>query len=399
MFTVIDALKDEGHNVIPLALAVDRNRDSIYEHYFLKSPFGPSNAMLSEAKLSIAEKFKLANRAIYYPAARRAVKKIIERERIDVVYLLNICNYISPSIIDGAKDMGVRTIMRLSDFNFICASYSFQRNGKICMECKNNLMKGIRYKCVRGSRLQTMARTAAIAFHRYSGVYKKVDAFVCPSRLMARELLDFGIERERVHYVPSFVKLVENNGARGKGRYALYFGRISKEKGVEVLVDAWRLLGGGAPILRIIGSGPEEVLLRKLVDDYQLENVEFLPFLEHKVMMDHLRSCAFVVIPSVCHDNAPMAAIEAMAQGKVVVASRVGGLPDQVQDGVNGVLVQPGDARALANAITTLIGDPDRMDAMGDAARLSAERYFNQQAHMNKLLAIFEGRGAGYLPN
>lgn len=391
MFSVTKALESAGHKVIPLALKLDRNRESPYSRYFLESPFGSHAAKLDEAKLSAIQKCKLAGRTLYCPTAKRKVSEIIEQEQIDVVYLLNICNYIGPSVIAGAKEMGVRVVMRLSDYNFVCASYHHERYGNICMECKKNILNAIRYKCVNGSVLQSLVRSAAIGLHKYSRIYRNVDAFVCPSNFMMDQLVDFELRRERIHVLPSFVKMEDCGISVKSGRYVLYLGRLSREKGIDILIKAWHLMGINAPQLRIIGSGPEEQALRQMASNYKLDNVEFKPFLEYEEVMEHLKACAFVIVPSVCHDNAPMAALEAMAMGKAIVASRVGGLPDQVQDGKTGLLVQAGDPESLANAMASLVRDPDRIAIMGKAARLSAQTHFSEKIHMEKLLKLFHG--------
>jgi len=389
MFAVVRALESDGHKVVPLALKLDCNRESPYSHYLLKPPFGGNIAKLGEAKLSIFGKLKLAWRTLHYPSARRAVSRIIEQEHIDVVYLLNICNYIGPDVIAGAKDKGVRVVMRLSDFNFVCASYHYMREGKICMECKKNLFNAVLHNC-RGSMMQSMIRTAAISLHKYSRIYHKVDAFVCPSKIMKSELQCFGLPQEKIHLLPSFMEMEDQGDSIDiAGRYVLYFGRLSREKGVDVLIKAWQLLGSNAPPLRVVGSGEEEETLKKMSADYKLGTVEFEPFLGREEVMNRIRECAFVVIPSVCHDNAPMAALESMALGKVIVASQVGGLPDQVQDGETGLLVPAGDPQALANAVTILMNDQERLAVMGKMARNRATYAFSQELHMKKLLAIF----------
>lgn len=389
LFTISPALEKIGHNVYPFALKVNKNLHSDNSDYFLDSPFGEGAAQLGEARLTLIDKFKLALKTIYSYKAKKAIKAVIRDKKIDVVYLLNICNYITPSVIDGAKELGVPVVMRLSDFNFICSSYHFMRDGQICMKCKKNTANAIKYRCVRGSLFQSLARVIAINVHRLSNVYEKVDAFVCPSKLMAKELEQFGISGNKVKYVPSFVDTSSFKPSAANGEYVLYYGRLSIEKGVGVLIDAWSLLGEGAPILRIVGSGDAEAELKNIVAEKGIDTISFEPFLGEEQVREILNASSFVLVPSVCHDNAPMVVFEAMASGKAVIASSVGGIIDQVVDGETGVLVPPGDPASIAEAVDFLKKNPEKNAEMGIAARNRAEVVFGPEVHLTALDKIF----------
>lgn len=389
MFTITAALEKQGHNIFPLALKVNKNLHSEYSSYFIKSPFGEDVAMLGDAKLNFLDKIKLALTTIYSYRAKRAIKKIIDDKNIDVVYLLNFCNYITPSVIDGAKDLGVPVVMRLSDFNFICSMYHFMRNGSFCRKCKDSTINAIRYRCVRGSFFQSLSRVLAINMHRLMGVYKKVDAFVCPSVLMKNELEQFGMAESKVNYIPSFVDTKKFAPELSDKGYALYYGRLSREKGIDVLINAWQILGVDAPPLRIIGSGDAEDELKQQVIDSGLQNISFSPFLAEGEVREIVDACTFVLIPSVWPDNSPMVAYESMALGKPVIASSIGGLADQVVDGGTGLLVPPGDPVSIADAVRTMCNDPELRDRMGVAARERAVNVFNADNHLASLNKIF----------
>ena len=365
------------------------NVESEYSDYFVDSPFGDGAAKLGEAELNLFLKLKLAFTTIYSWNAKTKIKKVIQDYNIDVVYLLNICNYMTPSVIDGAKSVGVPVVMRLSDFNFTCSSYHYMREGKICTACKKNTLNAIKYKCVRGSFFQSLARVLAINAHRVLGMYKNVDAFVCPSKLMKRELVEFGIDEGRVNYLPSFVDANDFKPNYDNKGYALFLGRLSKEKGVNVLIEAWRILGDAAPMLHIVGSGELELAFKGLVTQYGLTNIIFKPFMAEAAVREEISQCSFVVIPSLCHDNAPMVAFESMASGKSIIASKVGGLVDQVVDGKTGLLVPPNNPQLLAEAVLVISKDSAATVAMGRLARERAESVFSSEQHITSLNKIF----------
>ena len=390
LFAVKDLLEGEGHKVIPLTMQLDRNEPSPYAADFLPPPFSNAGAShFQQASPGLFEKIKLSGRAIYYPTARRRVAELVRREKIDLVYLLNICNYISPSVIDGARDGGARVVMRLSDFNFICASYHFFRDGQVCTACQQGLYHALKYRCMRGSLALSLSRVLAMKIHQLSGIYQKVNAFVAPSRFMADVLVQAGMPQARVHWVPSFVDLGEYEPAFTPGDYVLYFGRLDAEKGVDLLLRAWQALGSDAPPLRIVGSGEAEAELKTLAETLQVSNVTFHDFVEKDTLLGIIRGAAFVVVPSLWHDNAPMAVYEAMACGKAVVGSRLGGLIDQIEDQVSGLLVPPGEPDRLAQGVAALWGDQARLEAWGRAARQRMETLFSPANHMAALARIF----------
>jgi glycosyltransferase involved in cell wall biosynthesis len=388
MFSAIDFLERQGHHVVPLTLALEQNQPSPYAHYFLPSPFDQRTSHYKDSALGLTEKVRLTLRSIYYGAARRRVTEIVRREKIDTVYLLNICNYISPSVIDGARQAGARVVMRLSDFNFVCASYHFFRDGQVCTACQNGMYHAIKYRCVRDSLSLSAARVLAMKIHVAMRIYQRVHAFVTPSQFMAESLIQAQIPRERVHCIPSFVDLKQYTPVYKPGRYALYFGRLDTEKGVDQLLYAWQSIGKDAPPLRIIGSGEAEADLRKLARELDVSNVEFYGFMKKEQLIEQIQGAAFIVVPSLWPDNSPMAVYEAMACGKAVIGSWLGGIPDQVEDGKTGVLIEPGNVDAVAHAVMRLWQDVNLTETLGYAARQRAETEFSPENHISRLMDV-----------
>jgi glycosyltransferase involved in cell wall biosynthesis len=392
MFSVIDLLERAGHKVVPLAVRFSRNEPSPYSGDFLSPPAYEDEERYPDFSLGIAGKLRLLARSIYSLQARRRVVRAVCREKIDVVYLLNICNYISPSVIDGARWAGARIVLRLSDFNFVCASYHFLRDNRMCTLCLESLRHALRYRCARGSLKLSLARVLAMQAHRLAGLYEKIDAFVAPSGFMAETLGRFGAPRERIHHVPSFVDMVDYPRATDPGDSVLYCGRLDPEKGVDVLLRAWSLLGAEAPPLRILGTGEAEAELKRLAAELGLANVRFEGFVGQAALRRAMQEARIVLVPSLWPENSPMAVYEAMACARPVIASDIHGLREQIESGVSGVLVPPGDAAALAQASRQLWHQPSRAVEMGLMARRRMERHFSSERHLEALLKVF---GAG----
>lgn len=389
MFSVINLLEQYGHEVVPLTLNLKENRSSPYADDFLPSPFGKEFGHYDDSSLSWAAKLALTARSIYYPLARKRARQIIHRENIDVVYLLNIYNYISPSVIDAASQSGTRVIMRLSDFNFICASCRFFRDGRVCMACQHGLHNALKYRCVRDSFGMTLARVTAMKFHAIMGIYNRVDKFVAPSTFTISALTEMGIPRERLHYLPSFVNLEQYKPCFEPGDYVLYFGRLDRDKGVEVLLKAFQVLGSDAPHLRIIGKGEQEAELQSLANKLQNQRIKFCGFMNKEQLIEQIQGAAFVVVPSLWPDNSPMAVYESMACGKPVIGSKLGGLLDQIEDSENGYLVEPGNEYDLAQAVKSLWEDKVSIEMFGRKARLRMETEFSPESHISNLRNIF----------
>lgn len=390
MFSIMELLEKKGHKVIPLSLNITKNIETKYKDYFISSPFGENDSHFLDSNLSLSDKIKLVMRSLYSFEAKKKAAEIIVKENIDVIYILNICNYISPSIIDAAKEHGVKIVMRLSDFNFICASYLFYRNGKACEKCQQNILYSLKYKCMRGSLPLTFARAVTIATHRIMKLYQKVDCFIAPSRKMRDALIEFGIEENKVNYVPSFVNIEKYTSHSDHDGYVLFFGRISHEKGVQELVKAWAIFGKNAPPLLVIGDGEYVNEVKQLKNNLGVVNINFLSFMhDQDQLISYIQRCAFTVIPSLCYDNSPMAAYESMACGKAVIASNIGGLKDQIEDGVNGYLVPPEKPEALAAAVNKLWNSPSDICAFGKSSRDKMETLFSAESHLNKLLKHF----------
>ena len=391
LFSVTDLLERGGHRVIPLSLRLARNRPSPYEADFLPPPAGEGETRFQDFRLGLRDRLRLLGRAIYFPEARRRMARIVRREKIEAAYLLNICNYISPSVIDGAREAGARVALRLSDFNFVCASYHFFRDGRVCDECLRGALRGVWRRCAHGSAARSLARFISMKAHEFLGVYRKVDAFVAPSRFMAETLVRWGAPRGRVHHLPGFVNLEGCAPRYRPGDYALYFGRLSPEKGVDVALRAWAEMGRAAPPLRIVGEGPDRAMLTRMAERLGLRSVEFPGFLAGEALREAVSGSAFVLAPSLWPENSANTVYEAMAFGKAVIASRIGGLTEQTADGVTGLLVRPGDPTELAEAADKLWRDRRMAESFGRAGRRRMETVFSAERHLKRLEGILGG--------
>jgi glycosyltransferase involved in cell wall biosynthesis len=236
-----------------------------------------------------------------------------------------------------------------------------------------------------------MLRVASMWVHEFLHLYQAVDQFVAPSTRMIEELADFGIPREKISYLPTPVPANEYQPNYAHRNYFLFVGRVSQEKGLGVLLRAFRSVASRGYHLRLV-AGSDEDFEGALAADLAQPGVDLVgPMYGSELASQYAGACALVV-PSLSHDNSPNVVVEAMASGKPVIGSRVGGIPDQIGDDC-GLVVEPGDAVELAAAMTQMINDEAGRAAMGRAARGRAETVFGMESHLKGLLSVFARLG------
>ncbi|MFW5733590.1 MAG: glycosyltransferase family 4 protein [Oceanidesulfovibrio sp.] len=391
MFNVTGKLEALGHKTYPLCLDVENNIESEYSRYFISSPY-PNRKSHHASGTSPVTAAKLFFRSIYSQEAAAKAQRMISDYDIDVVYCLNIANYISPSVIHVAKKNKKRVLHRLSDYNLLCPEQYFFKNRRVCLECKESLLRAIPDKCVKHSLPATMGRIISMKLHRIMKLYERVDAFVCPSSFMRDQLVDMGFGEDKVHYLPSLVNVeadLAEQDLQTDRTFVLYLGRLSEEKGLDYLLDAMDVEGNRDIPLVLAGAGPEHESLREQAGRLA-NNIEFRGFVERDELDDLLRRSAFTVAPSIWHDNSPMSVFESLAAGKPIIATPLGGLRDQVGEEEAGLFVKPNDAVSLGNAIHRLWHDDALRVELSRGALHRFKTHFNPDMHMRGLLRLME---------
>jgi len=242
-------------------------------------------------------------------------------------------------------------------------------------------------RCNAGS-LPLSATNAVEAYvHAALGSYRKVHVFHCPSLFVLAKLMEHGVPRERLAFVPHFVDAQAFAPAQAAGRYAFFAGRLSEEKGLLPLLEAHRRTPGLE--LVIAGDGPLRAALEARVAPEQKARLTFAGHLTGDAYERAWREAAFLVLPSEWYEVRPMVIHEAMARGKAVISSRLGTIPEIVEEGMTGLLVPPGNAEALGAAMDALVRDPARSQAMGQAGRALVERLYAPAPHVRAMLDVY----------
>jgi glycosyltransferase involved in cell wall biosynthesis len=390
MFAVENLLRQRGHKVAPFAARYPQNRETPFARYFVSPPVRMGTVYFEDHPRSLPNLLRLLGRCFYSFEAKHKLKRLIRAESLDVAYILQHHNVLSPSVISAAKDLGRKAVVRLSDFALLCPAYHFLKQGRPCEACYGGLWHALPGRCSRGSLSVTLARVASMYFHRVLRIYERVDAFVTPTQFLREKMIRGGVPSARIHHIPTFIEGPPARARAQRQEHILYLGRLSPEKGVEHLLRAYERLRHPRVPLIIVGDGPptEVARLQGLTTALGLHDVRFSGFKSGNEVEQLLRECFFLVVPSICYENLPNVVLEAFVHAKPVIASRLGSLPEVVTDGVEGLLFEAANAQDLAAKMDALLTAPQQAREMGERAAYAAETRFSPTEHYRRLIEV-----------
>jgi glycosyltransferase involved in cell wall biosynthesis len=307
----------------------------------------------------------------------------------DLVYSLQFLNKMSPAVLDGFRLSGLPVVLRISDFGLICPESHLYDGRKACTDCiHGNFLHGVKKQCVMDSLSASLVRAAALTLHRVLGCRSRISAFVFPSRFTLERFAEAGFPEAKLHHVPTPVDVRNTEPKPCSNGPILFFGRVSPEKGVHHLLEAYRNLPEGKPPLVIVGTLGKTDYIDNLVSEYR--EAVFYEFLPREQLACHIQNAFCVVIPSVWYDNLPNVLIEAYAHGKPVIAPAHGCFLELVKDGETGLLYEAGNQGALQEKLSWALANSAAMMQMGKKGRKLVEEDFAPEKHYKKLLSIFE---------
>lgn len=405
-FDLKNLLEEKGNKVIPFSMQDERNFATPYEKYFV------SKVDIEKPKFS----FKAAGRILYSFEAKGKLEELIEKEKPDIAHLHNIYHQISPSILTVLKKHKIPTIMTLHDFKILCPIYILYSKGEVCEKCKTyRYWHCILRKCAKNSYLASKLNAFEMYWHKFLKIYENnVDLFVVPSEFLKNKILEWGrLPKEKIRVIPHFVddnslSAVIPNGVTNEnlpGNYILYFGRLSAEKGVNVLLEAVKMLKKSGKIqtkFYLAGSGPQEQKLKEFVKKENLEDgVKFLGHLGKEELQKTIKNSLFTVMPSVVYESFGLATLESFRLGKPVLASNLGALPELVnphtknfgegvKEGKTGMLFKADNPRDFAEKVLLMIQNQEKFKEMGEEAVKLVRDKYNKELHWQRLERIYK---------
>jgi glycosyltransferase involved in cell wall biosynthesis len=323
---------------------------------------------------------------IHNPFSRRVFGQFLREMRPDIVHIHNLYPFISPSILPECTAQCIPVVMTVHNFRLACPNGLLLSHGEVCHRC----LGGREYWCVlrncendifksTGYALRTVA---ARILRRY---YDNVNHFICLSAFQRNMLVKEGLPANRVTVLANPMSFTsETISSKVNHGYVAYVGRISPEKDVPTLIEAARRLGD----LQFKFAGDYHRLPE--VIKQKPENCEFLGQLNAEDIVQFYHNARMVVFATRCYEGFPTVLLEAMSHGLPVVCSRIGGLPEIVDDGITGLLYEPGNADELADRIRTLWQNPALCQRLGDAGRWKVNEDYAAERLLDRLLGIYE---------
>ena len=334
---------------------------------------------------------RLGTETIWSESSRKRLSNVLREWHPDLAHFHNTFPLISPSAYSACRDFGVPVVQTLHNYRLLCPAATLFRDGHTCEECvAQSLWMSVRYGCYRHSRPATATVAAMLAIHRRKNTWlTMVDCFIALTEFSRNKFIDAGFPEQKLAVKPNF--LLPDPGERsGAGGYALFLGRLSPEKGLNTLLSAWEKLSR-QHTLRILGNGPLQAELQRLVSANELSNVQMFGAMPHDEAIKVIREARVLILPSVWYECFPMTLVESFACGVPVIASRLGAMAEIVDDGRTGLHFTAGDADDLAAKVEWAWNHPEEMARMGCAARAEYEAKYTAERNYAKLLEIYAG--------
>lgn len=326
----------------------------------------------------------------------RDLAGLLEKDRPDVCHFHNTFPLISPSAFYAAADRKVPVVLTLHNYRLLCPAAVMLRDGKICEECVGRRipLPGVLHGCYRHSRPHTAGVAVMSGVHRLLNTWlERVDLYIALTEFARRKFVEGGLPAGKIVTKPNFIHPDPGCGFVEKhrnSRYALFVGRLSKEKGIETLLRAWSAIGSDLP-LRIAGDGPLAGEVRQACQTNPA--VTWLGRLTKPGVLEEMKHAHVLIFPSVWYESLPLTILEAFATGLPVLASRLGSMPELIEEGRTGLLFEPGSAEDLARTVGWMLSDGERTTDMRFHARREFERKYTRARNYELLLDCYRRAG------
>lgn len=384
-------LRERGHEVAYFSTmneheAYDKNYSYPDENLFFGKAVNYTNSGI------VSKIFKLPS-LIHSNENKRLMKEAIRKFKPDLIHCFAIFTTLTPSIMEAAREEGIPVLLLQQDYKMICPNYKLFHHGHLCEDCKGGkFYNAILNKCCQDSTAFSVASAIESYVQQWKNMVRKnVDLLIFSSRFMADKTTEFWKEKmlpfEILHNPfnsPSFsVSTITNN-------YFVFTGRLVPEKGVDILLQAMNQVKTSAKLL-IVGDGIMKDELQMQTEKLGLTNIEFAGAKWGDELKKIVSESRFVVVPSIWHENFPFVVCEAFAQGKAVIGSNRGGIPELICDGEYGFTYEGDDSTVLAKHIDFLWNNLEKAKEMGAAAKKFADEKFNEDVFYTELMKIYSG--------
>lgn len=377
-----ELLRLHGHTVIDFSTRDARNAPSEYEKFFVGGVdfHAPGN------------NFKKAARFFYSKEVDCALTTLIEKTQPDVAHIHGIFDVLGPTVLWVLARYKIKIIFTAHAYKLICPNWKLFAHGRVHELCGRPPLYALNdaLDCtIQNSFFKSLWSVAAWYFHRALGAFKKINHIISPSKFLIDKHVTRGWAQKKFVHIPNPVDISHIEKSSAEGNYFLFVGRLVEEKGVAVLLSA----AAGLPHIpfQIIGDGPELENLRAAAP----ANVAFLGRKNSDDVENYVRGALGIIIPSIWYENDSLAVVEAQAVGKIVIASHIGGIPEQIRHGETGFLCEAGSAELLANTIQHVCAlAPAERARIGAHARATVHMVRDPELYYEQLMGVFGAAAA-----
>lgn len=334
-------------------------------------------------------KLEAAGSVFYNFSAVSRLRETLQRFKPGLVHVHNWFPSLSPGIFRACRVAKIPVVHTLHNYRLLCSKAVLFRDGAVCEQCMNTTLRlpGIRHGCYQGSRAGTAIATAAMLSHWRLGTWSDcIDRFIVLTEFAKRKMIEGGLPAEKLVVKPNFLDFEPDMGT-GDGNYFIFVGRLSEEKGILMLLDAWRS-APHLPTLKIVGTGPQDALVKAAAGSMQ--NVELLGTKNPGEVLEMIGKAKALICPSQSYEGMPRVIIEAFAVGTPVIASRIGGYPEMIKEPDFGFLFDAGKSVEIVRCVER-INASNRPGEMRRQARLQFEKFYTGTINVQILSDIYRG--------
>ena len=376
-FELAELMKEKGHKVAFFSMENEKNIKTEDKEYFVK-----------EIDLDTGSKLKALD-VIYSKENEKRMTEALEDFKPDIVHINNFQRQLSASIIKAINKKDIPIVFTAHDMQAICPASAMLYKGKICEEC---IQKGYKAclgkKCIKDSKLKSILSVIEAKYYRKNKIYKKIDYIIAPSEFIKNQLIKGKLEYKKIQTLHNFVTDEKNKLNNVIGDYAFYFGRLSIEKGILNLIEAIKNIDNGK--LVIAGDGPEKEKIIRFIEENELENkVKLVGYLGQNEIKSYIRNARFIVVPSIWYENCPYSILETMEIGKPIIGSRIGGIPELIENEKNGYLYKYDDVKELSERMEKLFTNTSIVRNQGEMSRKIYEEKYSEDIYYNEIMKIY----------
>lgn len=345
-------------------------------------------AVIGEANIHLTDGLTTAGRMLYSGAKKERVGALIDRFRPDVVHVHNVYPSLGPAVVLAASERRVPVVMTVHNHRLRCPNGLMFTEGAACHRCESGVyVNAIAHRCF-PTKKQAGAYAAVLWAHRFiMRLEERILRFIAPSEFMGKRLSEWGIGKERIRVIRHFVRPGGSSEPDSRlGSYGAFLGRLSHEKGLDVLLAA--LHRAGDPPFLIVGDGPHRRALEDAARKLRLTNTRFLGWRPEEEVRGLVAGARYVAVPSIVEESASLAAHEALAAARPLLVSASGALPELVANGA-GVVSRPGDEIDISNKVRLLMQDDELCRRASAEALAFARRWLRPERHLAGLESLY----------